>query len=358
MLPCTAALAALWLLLLKRLRYPVLYTYVRTGNEQALLAQGIYAAVLVATAFAILLAYLHGGRAILRHRKAIVAVGLAGGAGLALLALSDFSQPGQVLGACVGAALLAACLPSLAAFWGLGLLQHEPGATIRILVGSFAVFGLAYILLHATGLDSALVSIACPVLSGALALLAPEPPAEATGARKKPPAAREGGLAAPMSATPVSVGALAPSTARAALGDALASPAATPASVSASASSAASPAASQPGPGAFAPEDTGNPAPMPRKGGFGNLGMAGPAIPDDGLPALQERFAEEFELSKREAELAAYAYRNYSARRIASELFIAESTVYTHLKRIYRKTGVHSKQELIELIDAWKRQNA
>ena len=69
---------------------------------------------------------------------------------------------------------------------------------------------------------------------------------------------------------------------------------------------------------------------------------------------LPAGFAETFNLSEREAELAAYARRNWSARRIASELFIAESTVYTHLKRIYRKTDVHSKSELIDLIDSWK----
>ena len=75
--------------------------------------------------------------------------------------------------------------------------------------------------------------------------------------------------------------------------------------------------------------------------------------PADPGPALPVGFAEAFALSEREAELAAYAHRNLSARRIAGELFIAESTVYTHLKRIYRKTGVHSKGELIELIEAW-----
>ena len=74
-------------------------------------------------------------------------------------------------------------------------------------------------------------------------------------------------------------------------------------------------------------------------------------FPPNSLPA---GFAEAFDLSEREAELAAYAHRNYSARKIAGELFIAESTVYTHLKRIYRKTDVHSKHELIELIDSWK----
>lgn len=56
-------------------------------------------------------------------------------------------------------------------------------------------------------------------------------------------------------------------------------------------------------------------------------------------------------LTAREAELAALACRNYSAKRIGSDLFIAESTVYSHLKRIYKKTGVHSKRELMELVE-------
>jgi len=73
---------------------------------------------------------------------------------------------------------------------------------------------------------------------------------------------------------------------------------------------------------------------------------------DSELADVLESLSAEYELSKREAELVEFAYRNLSARRIAQELFIAESTVYTHLKRIYRKTGVHSKQELIDLIDA------
>ena len=34
---------------------------------------------------------------------------------------------------------------------------------------------------------------------------------------------------------------------------------------------------------------------------------------------------------------------------MAAELFIAKSTVDTHLRRIYGKCGVHSRQELIDL---------
>lgn len=64
-------------------------------------------------------------------------------------------------------------------------------------------------------------------------------------------------------------------------------------------------------------------------------------------------FADKHGLSKREAEICALAYLNLSARKIGRELFIAESTVYTHLKRIYRKVDVHSRRELIEAINAW-----
>lgn len=53
-------------------------------------------------------------------------------------------------------------------------------------------------------------------------------------------------------------------------------------------------------------------------------------------------------------EIAQLAAQNLSAKKVAERLFIAESTVYTHFKRIYRKTGVHSKQELIDLVDEYR----
>lgn len=54
-------------------------------------------------------------------------------------------------------------------------------------------------------------------------------------------------------------------------------------------------------------------------------------------------------LSKREAEILRYALRGRTSDRIAQELFISKSTVDTHLRRIYQKTGVHGRQELIDL---------
>lgn len=54
-------------------------------------------------------------------------------------------------------------------------------------------------------------------------------------------------------------------------------------------------------------------------------------------------------LSKREGEILPMALRGRTGERIAGELFISKSTVDTHLRRIYAKCGVHSRQELIDL---------
>lgn len=59
--------------------------------------------------------------------------------------------------------------------------------------------------------------------------------------------------------------------------------------------------------------------------------------------------SEECGLSKRESEILPLALRGRTGERIAAELFIAKSTVDTHLRRIYTKTGVHGRQELIDL---------
>ena len=69
----------------------------------------------------------------------------------------------------------------------------------------------------------------------------------------------------------------------------------------------------------------------------------------DGL----EAFASDYGLTRREAEVVPYIYKGRSAKVIAGTLCVSESTVRTHIRRIYEKTEVHSKQELIDLIDRY-----
>ena len=65
--------------------------------------------------------------------------------------------------------------------------------------------------------------------------------------------------------------------------------------------------------------------------------------------------AQKAGLSKREAELLPLALRGRTGERIAQELYISKSTVETHLRRIYQKTGVKNRQELIDLSERFER---
>lgn len=61
--------------------------------------------------------------------------------------------------------------------------------------------------------------------------------------------------------------------------------------------------------------------------------------------------AEEARLTERESELALLLAHGRNADFIASELFISRNTVKTHARSIYRKLGIHSQQELIDLVE-------
>lgn len=63
-----------------------------------------------------------------------------------------------------------------------------------------------------------------------------------------------------------------------------------------------------------------------------------------------------YEVTPRELEVVTYAYRGYSAKKIAETLLVSESTVKAHLTHAYRKLGVHTKQELIALVDSYRHQ--
>lgn len=64
-----------------------------------------------------------------------------------------------------------------------------------------------------------------------------------------------------------------------------------------------------------------------------------------------ERVAGEHGLSPRETEILAYLGRGHGIAFIAGTLVISESTVRTHVKSIYRKLEVSSREELLQLID-------
>ena len=67
--------------------------------------------------------------------------------------------------------------------------------------------------------------------------------------------------------------------------------------------------------------------------------------------ARVEHFARERGLTPRESQVLVHLARGRSAPALAADLGITENTAWAHIKRIYTKLGVHSKQELIDLVE-------
>lgn len=64
-----------------------------------------------------------------------------------------------------------------------------------------------------------------------------------------------------------------------------------------------------------------------------------------------DRVSERYRLSKREREILVYLARGRSLPYIRNELGIAKSTIDTHVRHIYSKLDIHSKEELISIVE-------
>jgi DNA-binding CsgD family transcriptional regulator len=63
------------------------------------------------------------------------------------------------------------------------------------------------------------------------------------------------------------------------------------------------------------------------------------------------KIADEHDLSEREREVFFYLAKGRNAAYIQQELWISIHTVKTHIANIYRKLGVHSIQEVLDMVD-------
>lgn len=66
--------------------------------------------------------------------------------------------------------------------------------------------------------------------------------------------------------------------------------------------------------------------------------------------AAMEVLAQRFGLTERERQTASLIARGYTAKRVAEAMTVALSTVQGYNKSIYRKVGIHRKDELIEIV--------
>ncbi len=75
-------------------------------------------------------------------------------------------------------------------------------------------------------------------------------------------------------------------------------------------------------------------------------------VPDDAHDERSEALIEEAGLSLREREVLDHLRRGRAPKTIAKLLFVSENTVRFHIRNIYQKFDVHSRTELMELLDA------
>lgn len=72
------------------------------------------------------------------------------------------------------------------------------------------------------------------------------------------------------------------------------------------------------------------------------------------LSSKLQAIAERYELTPREKEVFGYLARGRDVYHISEELFVSISTVQFHTKNIYKKLDVHSKQDLITIVEEYE----
>ena len=82
-----------------------------------------------------------------------------------------------------------------------------------------------------------------------------------------------------------------------------------------------------------------------------------PSSLDDVRQVAMRRSAEEmgrqFMLSNREIEVLSLYALGHTQKRLAEELTVSQETIRTHIKRIYAKCGLHSRQELLDYLSRY-----
>lgn len=71
--------------------------------------------------------------------------------------------------------------------------------------------------------------------------------------------------------------------------------------------------------------------------------------------ALIEEFGRSRNMSKREMEVLPMLLRGKTTAYISEQLFIATGTTKTHIYNIYQKLGVHTKMDLIDMFDEFRK---
>lgn len=95
-------------------------------------------------------------------------------------------------------------------------------------------------------------------------------------------------------------------------------------------------------------EDT----PLVRIMGLDNAGSLS-ASRQEAMRHSVEIMGSQFMLSERERDVLTLYAMGFTQKRVAEELFISPGTAHSHIKRIYAKTGMHSRQEILDYIEQY-----
>ena len=80
----------------------------------------------------------------------------------------------------------------------------------------------------------------------------------------------------------------------------------------------------------------------------------GKMSPEAQQQRLCEKIQRDFGLTDREGEILYLLYQKRSRKKIAELLTVAPSTVQGHIDHIYKKMGIHKRDELVEFIDTYE----
>lgn len=78
-----------------------------------------------------------------------------------------------------------------------------------------------------------------------------------------------------------------------------------------------------------------------------------PSILVRNLDETVELFEKQYRMTKRESEIFALWVTCHGLRQIEESLFLSEATVKTHIRHIYSKCNVHSRHELVSMLEAF-----
>lgn len=73
------------------------------------------------------------------------------------------------------------------------------------------------------------------------------------------------------------------------------------------------------------------------------------------LRQVVDEIADLFKLSDRESEVMLLYVQGLTQARIAEELEISANTAHAHIKHIYSKCNLHSRQELLDLMYSFEK---